>query len=162
MQYINYDAIIKNAHYFKNILGNTKLCAVVKCDAYGHGLERVASCLCDIVDYFAVNDVSEAQIVSKYRKDVLILLPQDSRNAKIAIQNGFILTLDSFDTLQILSNFPNSVVRVHIKIDSGMSRLGFRLEDLPRDCSPCFSFATLLLSMLDRYLPSKLPPRSTT
>ena len=132
MQYINYDAIIKNAHYFKSILSNTKLCAVVKCDAYGHGLERVASCLCDIVDYFAVNDVSEAQIVSKYRKDVLILLPQDSRNAKISIQNGFILTLDSFDTLQILSNFPNSVVRVHIKIDSGMSRLGFRLEDLPR------------------------------
>lgn len=138
MQYINYDAIIKNAHYFKNILGNTKLCAVVKCDAYGHGLERVASCLCDIVDYFAVNDVSEAQIVSKYRKDVLILLPQDGRNAKIAIQNGFVLTLDSFDTLQILSNFPNSVVRVHIKIDSGMSRLGFRLADLPR-----------LLSLLD-------------
>ena len=131
MQYVDYDAIIKNALYFKKKLGDTKLCAVVKCNAYGHGIERVASCLCDIVDCFAVNDVTEAQILSKYRKDVLILLPQNSRNARIAIEKGFILTLDSFDTLQILRKFTKSVVRVHIKIDSGMSRLGFRLEDLP-------------------------------
>ena len=130
MQYVNYDAIIKNAQYFKQVLGKSKLCAVVKCDAYGHGIERVASCLCDIVDCFAVNDVLEGQKIARYGKDVLILLPQNARNAKIAIENRFILTLDSFDTLQILKQFSKDFVRVHIKIDSGMSRLGFRLEDL--------------------------------
>lgn len=132
MQYINYDAVIKNAQYFKQVLGKSKLCAVVKCDAYGHGIERVASCLCDIVDCFAVNDVFEAQKIARYGKDVLILLPQNTRNTKIAIENGYILTLDSFDTLKILSQFTNNVVRVHIKIDSGMSRLGFQLEDMTK------------------------------
>ena len=131
MQYINYDAIVKNALYFKSILGKTKLCAVVKCDAYGHGIERVASCLCDVVDCFAVNDVTEALKVEKYGKDVLILMPQNPRECKIAVEHDFLLTLDSFDTLEILSHCKKGTVRVHIKIDSGMSRLGFKKEQLP-------------------------------
>lgn len=131
MQYINYDAIIKNAQFFRKKLGNTKLCAVVKCDAYGHGLERVASCLHDVVDCFAVNDVSEALQIEKYGNDVLILLPQDARSTKIAIEHQFLLTLDSFDTLQIISHCKKGTARVHIKIDSGMSRLGFSKEQLP-------------------------------
>lgn len=130
MQYIDYDAIVKNARYFKQILGKTKLCAVVKCDAYGHGLERVASCLHDVVDCFAVNNVAEALKIEKYGKDVLILLPQDLKNTKIAIERQFVLTLDSFDTLQIISNCKVGMARVHIKIDSGMSRLGFSKEQL--------------------------------
>ncbi len=130
MQYIDYDAIVKNARYFRNILGKTKLCAVVKCDAYGHGLERVASCLHDVVDCFAVNDVNEALQIEKYGKDVLILLPQNTKNTKIAIEHQFVLTLDSFDTLQTISRCKVGKARVHIKIDSGMSRLGVSKEQL--------------------------------
>lgn len=130
MQYIDYDSIVKNARYFKNILGKTKLCAVVKCDAYGHGLERVASCLHDVVDCFAVNNVAEALQIEKYGKDVLILLPQNAKNTKIAVEHQYILTLDSFETLQTISHCKVGRARVHIKIDSGMSRLGFRKEQL--------------------------------
>lgn len=131
MQYINYDAIVKNAKYFKGILGRSKLCAVVKCDAYGHGIERVVSCLCDIVDCFAVNDLLEALKIEKYGKDVLILMPQSLKESKIAIEHDFILTLDSFETLSVLSKCGNLCPRVHIKVDSGMSRLGFQKQDLP-------------------------------
>ena len=130
MQYINYDAIIKNANYFKSILGKSKLCAVVKCDAYGHGMVRVASCLRDIVDCFAVNDVAEANKISQFGKDILVLMPQDAKQSRVAAEKGYILTLDSFDTLQTLLQIKANVVRVHIKIDSGMSRLGFRLEQI--------------------------------
>lgn len=131
MQYIDYDAIIKNAHFFRQKLAKSKLCAVVKCDAYGHGIERVASCLHDVVDLFAVNDVAEALQIEKYGKDILILCPQDAKNTKIAIERGFVLTLDSFDTLQTICRCKNGGARVHIKIDSGMSRLGFSKEQLP-------------------------------
>lgn len=130
MQYIDYDAIVKNARYFRNILGKTKLCAVVKCDAYGHGLERVASCLHDVVDCFAVNDVNEALQIEKYGKDILVLLPQDAKNTKIAIERQFVLTLDSFGTLQTIAHCKVGKARVHIKIDSGMSRFGFSKEQL--------------------------------
>lgn len=130
MQYIDYDAIVKNARYFRNILGKTKLCAVVKCDAYGHRVERVASCLRNVVDCFAVNDVNEALQIEKYGKDILILLPQNPQNTKIAIERQFVLTLDSFDTLQTISHCKVGKARVHIKIDSGMSRFGFSKEQL--------------------------------
>ncbi|MBQ8433887.1 MAG: alanine racemase [Clostridia bacterium] len=132
MQYINFDAIIKNTLIFKSKLAKSKLCAVVKCDAYGHGIERVASCLHDIVDCFAVNDVAEALKIEKYGKDVLILLPQDRRNTNIAVEHQFVLTLDSFETLHTMLKCKSGQVRVHIKVDSGMSRLGFKLEELPR------------------------------
>lgn len=130
MQYIDYDAIVKNAHHFKQILGKSKLCAVVKCDAYGHGLERVASCLHDVADCFAVNNLHEALQIEKYGKDVLILLPQNAKNTKIAVEHQYILTLDSFETLQTISHCKVGRARVHIKIDSGMSRLGFSKEQL--------------------------------
>ena len=132
MQYINYDAIIKNANYFKSVLGNSKLCAVVKCDAYGHGIVRVASCLRDIVHCFAVNDIAEANKIYPFGKDILVLMPQDVAQSKIAVEKGYILTLDSFVTLQNLLQLSPKLARVHIKIDSGMSRLGFRLEQLPK------------------------------
>lgn len=131
MQYINYDALIKNAQFFRSKLSKSKLCAVVKCDAYGHGIERVASCLHDIIDCFAVNDVLEALKIEKYGKDILILMPQDKRATKIAIEHQFVLTIDSFDTLKTITKFNKDSVRAHIKIDSGMSRLGFKLEELP-------------------------------
>ena len=132
MQYINYDAIIKNANYFKSVLGNSKLCAVVKCDAYGHGIVRVASCLRDIVHCFAVNDIAEANKIYPFGKDILVLMPQDVAQSKIAVEKGYILTLDSFVTLQNLLQLSPKLARVHIKIDSGMSRLGFRFEQLPK------------------------------
>ena len=93
---------------------------------------RPASCLCDVVDCFAVNDLAEALQIEKYGKDVLILLPMDQRDAKISIEHQFTLTLDSFDTLQNILLCKKQQARVHIKIDSGMSRLGFKLWDLPK------------------------------
>lgn len=134
MQYIDFDAIIKNALFFKTKLAKSrsKLCAVIKCDAYGHGIERVASCLHDIVDCFAVNDVTEALKIEKFGKDVLILLPQDVRNTNIGVEHQFVLTLDSYETLQTMIKCKSGPIRVHIKIDSGMSRLGFKIQQLPK------------------------------
>lgn len=131
---INYDAIVQNALYFKRLLKDAKLCAVLKNDAYGHSLYRVASLLRDIVDYFAVANCEEAACLDELGKPTLILMPvnaQDLRNA-IDLKN-VVFTLDSFDTLKTISNsnFLRKNIKVHVKIDSGMSRLGFRTEELP-------------------------------
>lgn len=131
MQKINYDAIIKNAMFFKNVLGNSKLCAVLKNDAYGHGIVRTASALSGIADCFAVGNLDEATKISQYG-DVLILLPIAAHDVAEAVSRNFILTVDSFDTLNtILANLPRGKrAHVHIKINSGMNRLGFTREQL--------------------------------
>lgn len=137
MQIIDYEAIRQNALYFKKILKSSKLCAVIKNDAYGHGLIDVAKCLVDIVDFYAVGCVAEASKIAFLKKDILILLPLNAEDCAVAIQNNFILTIDSFLTLDIVSRVAKQLgkkVRAHIKIDSGMSRLGFSLAQINLIC----------------------------
>ena len=133
MQVIDYDAIKKNAEYFRRQIGTGKLCAVLKNDAYGHGLTHVARQIVQLVDCFAVGSVAEAEQIQFLNKDVLILLPQNTRDTERAIRLGFILTLDSFETLERIDKIAHGVgkiARVHLKIDSGMSRLGFNISQL--------------------------------
>ncbi len=134
MQNINYDAIVKNAAVIRGKCGGAKLCAVVKCDAYGHGLERTARYLRDQVHCFAVGNVSEANVIAHLGKDILILLPSDRRNSVTAVKYGYILTADSFVSLKnalYAAQICGVPARVHLKIDSGMHRLGFLPEELP-------------------------------
>jgi alanine racemase len=124
----NYDALLKNAKALKAKIGDAKLCAVVKCDAYGHGLIRTASYLAGIADCFAVASVVEADAIKHLGTDTLILLPQDVAATKCAVKSGYILTVDSFDTLAIIDSVTrelNAPCRVHVKFDTGMHRLGF-------------------------------------
>ncbi len=133
MQTINYDALLKNAEYFKSIIGDSKLCAVVKNDAYGHGIERIARYLVDVVDCFAVGSAQEAEKISGLGKDILILLPQHNESLLLALKLNCIITVDSFETLEFLRYATEKQLcnaRIHIKINSGMSRLGFDEADL--------------------------------
>lgn len=135
MQKIDFNALIKNVEYFKRNIGNSKLCAVVKNDAYGHGLERVARYIAPVIDYFAVGNVDEAECISFLGKDTLILIPQNQVNTSKAIKLGCLLTVESFVTLlRVLDEAGKlgKVARVHIKIDSGMSRLGFTKQEIPK------------------------------
>lgn len=135
MQFLDFSALERNAKYFRNLLGGSRLCAVVKNDAYGHGIVHVARYLDNIVDCFAVGSVDEARQIGFVSKDILILIPQGLSDAKAAIKGDFILSLDSFETLgTILSacKKADKTARVHIKVDSGMSRLGFKPSDVDK------------------------------
>ena len=132
MYSVEYHSIVKNAKYFKSILGNSKLCAVLKNDAYGHGLVRTAGALVGVADCFAVGNVSDALRIRAFAKDILVLLPTPSDDVEIAVENGVILTVDSLETLNtVIANTPRGKkARVHVKINSGMNRLGFDFDEL--------------------------------
>ncbi len=135
MKHIDFVALNKNVTYFKKLLGNSRLCAVLKNDAYGHGLVHVARNIVQIVDCYAVGSVAEAEQISFLHKDTLILLPQAARDTERALRQNFILTVDSFDTLECVKNAASRLglsARIHLKIDSGMSRLGFVKGDLEK------------------------------
>ena len=133
MVLVNFDAIKHNAQLIKNEICCKKLCAVVKSDAYGHGLHCVANKICDVVDMFAVSNVTEALEVLHLGKKVLVLLPSSVVDTALAVANNCILSVDSLDTLQRVENCAKSlgkVALVHIKIDTGMNRFGFDNRNL--------------------------------
>ncbi len=128
MKTVDYCALENNVKFFRRLIGRAKLFAVLKNDAYGHGLVRVASHIVSLVDMFAVGSVDEAEQIQFLRKDILVLLPPKERDVARAISSDFILTLDSVETLKMIDGVAKTLkkpARVHVKIDSGMSRLGF-------------------------------------
>ena len=60
---VNLDNVVRNAENIRSVIGSAKLCAVVKCDGYGHGAAAIANALHGVCDSFAVALVDEgAQI----------------------------------------------------------------------------------------------------
>ena len=111
---------------------NVKMLAVVKADAYGHGAVRVAKSLSGIADCFAVATVQEGSQL----RDAGITLPiqvlgacGDLNDAKVGIEQKLTLTAASVKDLKLLDEAARSLgsaALIAIKIDTGMTRLGFR------------------------------------
>jgi alanine racemase len=109
----------------------TKICCVVKADAYGHGALRVARLLEEIgADYFAVSNIDEALILRKANisSRILILGYTPPNRAKMLAEYNISQCVYSSEYAKALAEHANSEgvkIAVHIKIDIGMGRLGF-------------------------------------
>lgn len=122
---VNLDRIAQNYNYIRSLVGSARVMAVVKADAYGHGAGIVGNMLESIgCSDFAVACLSEAQELraSGVKGNILILGPTDAKMINEVIEGDFIQTVDSFEYAKALSKY--GCVRVHIKVDTGMSRLG--------------------------------------
>lgn len=115
-----------------------RLCAMVKADAYGHGLAEVASSLEGSCDFFGVARIGEAKAIRELgvKGDILVCSELGKECASYACRNGVTLTLCSALDLDIYekeAERQKSPLNVHIKVDSGMNRLGLKsLRDLER------------------------------
>ena len=127
-----------NARLFKERC-NTRLCAVVKANAYGHGAEEVTLALSDIADCFAVALVDEGMQIRQAAcgKDILVFAPPiTEEEAYTLIVNGFIVSLSDLWTAKLLTRVCKRyrlTARAHIKVNTGMNRYGvdpYKLEGL--------------------------------
>lgn len=114
---------------FKQKFPTTKICAIVKANAYGHGIQAVTNCIKDLVDYFGVADFYEAQRVrSLSSKPILILAPVEDSQIAWCVENCIRLSVSSIEYLKKLEKISkkmNMSAFVHLAINSGMNRLGF-------------------------------------
>lgn len=123
---INLNSIRQNYRYIKSLAPDTQVIAVVKADAYGHGAVRVSHALeeegCGI---FAVASAGEGVILrdSGIKGDILIMGITPVSQLKILSEYGFIQTVNSVEYAKALSDSDVNI-QVHIKVDTGMSRLG--------------------------------------
>ena len=119
-------------------LANTQIIPIVKADAYGHGAVKVAQILNEkSVGLFAVSNLDEAVELRRagISSDILILGYTPSFDVKDLAQNNIIQTVYSSEYANQLNDFAvkeNVKIKTHIKLDTGMGRLGFNCKkELP-------------------------------
>ncbi|SNZ10551.1 alanine racemase [Persephonella hydrogeniphila] len=106
--------------------------AVVKADAYGHSAEKISKILEEIpyIKYLCVATAEEGKELRKagIKKDILVLggiLPDEVKCFK---EYNLVPVVSDFNQLKTVKE--NHIKKVHIKIDTGMHRLGFFVEDI--------------------------------
>lgn len=131
---IDVDALIHNFNIIKST-ANSNVCAVVKANAYGHDVDIVAPILQDAgADYFAVSNIEEAIELRELGivKPILILgyTPCEfaSELQKYDISQC-VYSLDFAKELSSVAVKQNLNIKIHLKLDSGMSRIGFDCRD---------------------------------
>lgn len=128
---VDLSAIKHNVELLKKTAG-TKLLAVVKADAYGHGLVPVAKAAISAgADYLGVALLEEAIALREagIEAPILAWLVQPGSDFKKAIELDIDLAAASLKALQEISAASeNKKARVHLEVDTGMTRGGFLAE----------------------------------
>ena len=134
---ISRSALLNNVSCMRAHIGaNVMLMAVVKANAYGHGADLVAPVIEQSVDRFAVAALSEAVDLrhAGIRKPILVLGYSPGRLAGPAIAHDVTLTVYDLDNARELNQFAgqmNGMLAVHLKVNTGMNRLGVAPEAAP-------------------------------
>lgn len=128
---INLGAIRYNIQQMgAHITQNTLKWAVVKANAYGHGAVAVARAIQDDVDGFCVSNIDEAIELRQadIDKKILILGVSELASVELAREFDIALTVAGLEWVQSLVSHQADLagLTVHLKIDSGMGRIGFR------------------------------------
>ncbi|MGE0786000.1 MAG: alanine racemase [Sandaracinaceae bacterium] len=134
---IDLDRLAHNASVVRRIAGRAKLAAVVKADAYGHGLETIAARLVEVgVDGFAVALAEEGLALRAIgvKQPILVMNGVYDGAHREVVRHGLTpVVYDLGDVARFCEQAePGRPVSVHLKVDTGMGRLGVRADELER------------------------------
>ena len=132
---IHLDSIYKNIEEAKKRVGSdTKIMAIVKANAYGHGAVEVAGAIKDKVYGFAVATVREALTLRESGVDnpILVLGYVCKAEYESVIRNNIIFAMLTKDMAKDISECAVRIgitAKCHIKINTGMNRIGFPVNE---------------------------------
>ena len=152
---INLDMVAHNYNTIrKHIPSNTNICCTIKADAYGHGAVRIGRLLEELGGFFfAVSNVEEAIQLreSGISKPIMVLGYSPIETTELLAKYNISQCVHSYDYGKALAadaKAKNVKVSIHIKVDTGMGRIGFPFRGVDEDariaeilelCSePCF------------------------
>lgn len=135
---INLNALVNNLNFFRQkVLPGTKIMAMVKAFSYGSGSFEIANSLqYNRVDYLAVAYADEGVELRKagIHLPVMVMNP-DEESIIFCLRYNLEPEIYSLRILQMfidhLGKDPGGILDIHIKLDTGMHRLGFGNEDIP-------------------------------
>lgn len=132
---INLDALDSNIAQIKKLIGGKEIMAVVKANAYGHDDKTVCTELSRLgVNYFAVSNIWEAEDLRDILPNANIIVFGYTEEPYIdsIIKHDIIHTVGSVEYAKRLSDYAlakNAKIRVHIKVNTGMTRIGIDTEE---------------------------------
>lgn len=133
---ISLEAIKKNLTAFQEKSGDAKVIAVVKADAYGHGVLAVAKAVIETgVDMLAVATPDEALFLRDQgiETELLVLGATPAKFIRVAQQRNIIVTAISLDWLSMAASHLEEkleMLKIHLKVDTGMRRIGIQLDEV--------------------------------
>jgi alanine racemase len=140
LSWVDIDLAGLRHNYFQaraRLSGATQVLAVVKSDAYGHGMVPVARELANSgVEFLGVSKFWEAMELRDHGIDlpVLVLLGVEPADMEECIRKDLRLVVYRLDHARLLSRLACTAqrpARVHVKVDTGMGRLGVPWEKVP-------------------------------
>ncbi|MDX1454005.1 MAG: alanine racemase [Gammaproteobacteria bacterium] len=130
---IDLDALRHNFQVLSQRADGARVMAVVKANAYGHGLEAVVRALPE-AELFAVASLDEARRIRAAGVDTPVLLLEGAfapEEISLAAEAGFELVVHTQRQLAWLEAYSGSRLPIWVKLDTGMNRLGFKLDEFP-------------------------------
>lgn len=129
---INEKQLLNNISEIRKALGpERKICAMVKADAYGHGLEQISKFLLNKVEFLGVANINEAISTRNLNRNAKILIVGKTYSFDDCLSNNISFTVDSIDHLNLLLDYLKNnprkkdlCINIHLKVNSGMNRLG--------------------------------------
>jgi len=131
---INLEHLKSNFDIVKKHLNNKRIMAVVKANGYGHGSVPCSIALedhgCDFFGVFSIEEGVELRDAG-IKSDILVFCALDPAGLNEAVKNNLILNISDKSHLDVLMDFhknTHNVPRLHIKVDTGMTRLGLDID----------------------------------
>ncbi len=128
---IDLGALRRNTALARRLAGEASLCAVVKSDAYGHGVRSVVPVLMPLVDSFAVATLEEGEAVRMIARDhAIVVFSGFNHPSQLPHLNSLRLqpVIHQPDQLSWLRDHGGASAGCWLKVDTGMNRLGFSME----------------------------------
>ena len=130
-KHLNIRALKSNYDYIQGVCATAKVIAVIKSEAYGHGLLRVAKAL-ENADGFAVACISEGIALRRagiIKKIIVLQGGHESQDIELARDYNLTLVVHCQRQLDSLQQSNQQGIEWWIKFDSGMHRLGFHWSE---------------------------------
>lgn len=137
---ISLNAIEHNYNVIRNkVVDDTKVCCVIKADGYGHGAVELSQVYEKLgADFFAVSNIDEGIEIRKSGSKLPIVIlgytpVSEAENLAEYDISQAVFSLEYAKELSEKCVEEDCICKMHIKVDSGMSRIGFMCQEFPRD-----------------------------
>ena len=127
---VNLGKIKENFYTIKKHIGSVKIMPILKANAYGHGLIRIARLMQSLkADYLGVAVVEEGMLLREYgiKTPILVLGGVWGNQVPLFIKNDLTITASSIEKINQINETAGEMkikAKVHIKVDTGMERIG--------------------------------------
>jgi alanine racemase len=164
---VNLKILKKNYEKLKEYIAPVKIMTVLKANAYGHGLVRVAQFYQELnVDYFGVAVVEEGILLREYgiKIPILVLGGVWENQIPLFLRNNLAITASSIDKLKQIEETAEKLrmkARVHLMIDTGMERLGVHYYNAEKFLTEAYKCKNVLVEGIYSHFANSDSPELT-